>query len=129
MFQSSNEQGAYFSLIDRKNSDLYLTLLSNIVGGPSLIFHRYAEAGKTFVRGSDKLDKKVIGLDANALYLWSFDQEFPVGTFTRRFGESNFSPIYQIQYDLMYYWMDFTAQKENIEIMHKKNLGKEKKGR
>ena len=127
VFQSANEQGAYFSLIDEKNSDLYFTLLSNIVGGPSLIFHRYAEAGKTFIRGGDKKVGSVLGLDANALYLWAFDQEFPVGSFIRRHSENNFTPSYQIQYDLMYFWLDYEAKKQNVKILHKRNFGKEKR--
>ena len=127
VFQSANEQGAYFSLIDKKNSDLYFTMLSNIVGGPSLIFHRYAEAGKTFIRGGSKKVKKVVGFDANALYLWAFDQEFPVGAAIRRHAEQSFKPEYQIQYDLMYFWMDFISKKEGIKILHKKNFGKEKR--
>ena len=39
-----------------------------IVGGPSIIFHRYHEANITIIKGKN-ICKKVIGLDENALYL------------------------------------------------------------
>ena len=43
----------------------------SIVGGPSIIFNRYHEANKTYIRGIDKLCKNIIGYDANALYIIS----------------------------------------------------------
>ena len=64
-----------FSLFGPEDKDLYDMLKGGIVGGPSIIFKRYAEAYKTYIRqGStpheaDKLCKKIIGYDANALYL------------------------------------------------------------
>ncbi|KAE9289379.1 hypothetical protein PF008_g25901 [Phytophthora fragariae] len=43
---------------------------ANIAGGPSIIFNRYAKRNETKVRGG-KVCKKIIGYDANALYLWA----------------------------------------------------------
>ena len=62
----------------RRNSSFYL-LKDSIVGGPSIIFNRYHEANKTRIRDGDKLCKKIIGYDANALYLWAIAQEMPTG--------------------------------------------------
>ena len=60
--------------------DLFRT---NMVGGPAIIFKRYAEANKTFLRGNpDKMCRKVVGYDANALYLWALSQPMPVGLYT-----------------------------------------------
>ena len=42
--------GISFSLIDEPNKDLYYLLKRNIVGGPSIVFHRYHERGKTLIR-------------------------------------------------------------------------------
>ena len=42
-------------------------------------FTRYHEAFKTFIRGGNKLCKKIIGYDANALYLWAISQFMPTG--------------------------------------------------
>ena len=89
LFQTLPEEFA-FSLIDEKNKDLYYLIKHNIVGGPSIIFHRHHEKDKTYIRGGQKLCRKVVGFDANALYLWSLTQDMPTGTFIRRKQETNF---------------------------------------
>jgi hypothetical protein len=55
-------------------------LKRNIVGGPSIIFHRFHEVDKTRIRGG-KLCKNVLGYDANALYLWAISEVMPVGDY------------------------------------------------
>ena len=63
----------YLTLPDEKNKDLYQLYKNNIVGGPSIVFHRYHERDVTTIRPTDyeepKTCKKIIGYDANALYL------------------------------------------------------------
>ncbi|KAJ8314770.1 hypothetical protein KUTeg_006920 [Tegillarca granosa] len=83
LFKIAKEEGANFSLFSHLDEDLYHMFKNNIVGGPSIIFSRHQEAGKTQIRGG-KLCQKIIGFDANALYLWAIDQEMPVGPFIRR---------------------------------------------
>jgi hypothetical protein len=58
-----------FSLFKEEDKELFYLLKRNIVGGPSIIFHRYHEVNKTCIRGG-KVCKNVLGYDANALYLW-----------------------------------------------------------
>jgi hypothetical protein len=58
-----------FSLFQERDKDLYYKFKENIVGGPSIIFHRYHEKDKTHIRGG-KLCKRIWGADANALYLY-----------------------------------------------------------
>ena len=87
----------YFSLFDKASSDLYHLIRDNNTGGPSIIFHRYHEAGKTRIReterGQDaKLCQKIVGYDANALYLWAVMQNMPTGSYTRRLAENEFKP-------------------------------------
>ena len=65
--------------IDADNADIYHKMKANIAGGPSIIFNRFAKAGETFIRNGDKLVQKVIGYDANALYLWCLGNEMPCG--------------------------------------------------
>ena len=38
------------ALIGKETVDLYRSIRNNLVGGPSIIFHRYHEAGKTKLR-------------------------------------------------------------------------------
>ena len=73
----SNVPDTYFSLFSEKDKDCYYTMKDDNVGGPSIIFNRYHEKDKTFIRDAEmtrknlkpKPCKKVVGYDANALYL------------------------------------------------------------
>ena len=87
----------YFSLCDKANSDLYHSIRDNNTGGPSIIFHCYHEAGKTKIREAEKgqaakLCEKIVGYDANALYLWALMQNVPTGSYTRRMAENELKP-------------------------------------
>ena len=49
-----------FSLFGPEDVDLHKTIKKNIVGGPSIIFTRYHEAGKTRIR-KNKLCQNIVG--------------------------------------------------------------------
>ncbi len=55
-----------------ENKDLHEIAQRNIVGGPSIIFTRYHEAGKIYIRNSKNKCRSIIGLDCNSLYLSTF---------------------------------------------------------
>ena len=44
----------YFNLFDQANSDLYHLIKDNNTGNPSIIFHRYHQAGETKIREAEK---------------------------------------------------------------------------
>jgi hypothetical protein len=69
-----------FSLFKEEDKELFYLLKRNIVGGPSIIFHRYHEVNKTCIRGG-KVCKNVLGYDANALYLWAISEVMPTGDY------------------------------------------------
>jgi hypothetical protein len=69
-----------FSLFKEEDKELFYLLKKNIVGGPSIIFHRFHEVDKTRIRGG-KLCKNVVGYDANALYLWAISEVMPTGDY------------------------------------------------
>ena len=71
---------ANFSLFEEEHKHLYYLLKNNIRGGPSIIFNRYQEVDKTYIRNG-KLCKNIIGFDANALYLWAIMQKMPTGQY------------------------------------------------
>ena len=84
----------YFSLFDQANSDLYHLIKDNNKGNPSIIFHRYYQAGETKIREAEngqaaKLCQKIVGYDANALALV---KDMPPGSYTRRLAENEFKP-------------------------------------
>ena len=114
----------YFSLFDKANSDLYHLIRDNNTGGPSIIFHRYHEAGKTKIRETErghaaKLCQKIVGHDANALYLWAVMQNMPTGSYTRRLAENEFKPKGSIKMAIE--WLEWVAHKERIHIRHQLN--------
>ena len=79
-FNSVTDPEAEFHLFNKKNKDIYQLFKQNMVGGPSIIFNRYHEAGKTFIRNNpNKLCQKIIGYDANSLYLWAIGQKLGAG--------------------------------------------------
>ena len=77
------------------SKEAYEMLKGAVVGGPSLVFTRYHEAGKTRIRshqytvpknekearaaGAAKLCQNILGYDANALYLSTMLREMPCG--------------------------------------------------
>ena len=76
--------------IKTQNADLhapseeaYKMLKAAVVGGPSLVFTRYHEVGKTKIRSHKYEDakpcQKIQGYDANALYLSTMLREMPCG--------------------------------------------------
>ena len=48
-FNSVTDSAAEFRLFNSKNKKIYQLFKENIVGGPSVIFNQYHEAGKTFI--------------------------------------------------------------------------------
>ena len=64
-------------------NEAYEMLTTGMIGGPSIVFCRYAEAGVSKIRshiyrGADaKTCRSVQGLDANSLYLFCSGQEMP----------------------------------------------------
>ena len=63
----------YLTVPDEKNKYLYDLYKKNTVVGPSIIFHRYHEKEKAFIRHAEYRDPKprqlIYGVDANALPL------------------------------------------------------------
>ena len=121
------ESGIFFSLFDEKNKDLYYLFKKNMVGGPSIIFHRYHEAGKTKIREKEMEDQgkqaktcqKIVGYDANALYLWAIMQDMPTGSFTRRREETGFKR--ESSSRMATEWLEWKAHEGGIFIRHQMN--------
>ena len=130
LFKTS--KSASFTLFDRHNSDLHDLICQNMVGGPSIIFHRYHEAGITKLRENIYHEKAsmceaVVGYDANALYLWCLMQDMPTGSYIRRKADDQFKPHQpDIVGNMASKWLDWEAYSNNKKIRHKYN-GKEKR--
>lgn len=116
----------YFTLATEKYKDVYHLLKNNIVGGPSIVFHRYHEKDVTSIRPNEydnpKPCKKIVGFDANALYLWSIMQDMPTGHFSVRKAENEFKRITQQRYIAMAIdWLEWEAKTSGHHIRHQGN--------
>ena len=65
-------------------NEAYEMLTTGMIGGPSIVFCRYAEAGVSQIRSNiysekAKTCRSVEGLDANSLYLFCSGQDMPCG--------------------------------------------------
>jgi len=80
MLRGAVERGAELYTPCREE---YEMLKEAVVGGPSLVFTRYHEAGKTWIRSHQvkepRLCKNMLGYDANTLYLSTMLREMPCG--------------------------------------------------
>ena len=117
----------FFTVFNQTNSDLHKLVKDNIVGGPAIIFHRYHEKGITKIRGGSELCRKIVGYDANALYLWALMQDMPTGWYVRRREENGFRPQQAQPYGQMaVQWLTWEAAKNGCTIRHQVN-GREKR--
>ena len=131
------DSATYFTLYGERDKDLYHTVKSNVVGGPSIIFHRYHEAGETLLRtNQENIPSKpcegVVGYDANALYLWAMQQMMPTGWFVRRKAETNFkadTQKFKRNSRVAHQWLSYIEHAENTEIRTSFNQGEKKLGR
>ena len=117
----------YFTVFNRTNRDLHKLVKDNIVGGPAIIFHRYHEKDVTKIRGGSELCRKIVGYDANALYLWAIMQDMPTGWYTRRREENKFRPQQAQPYGQMAaQWLTSVSFTTGHTIRHQSN-GREKR--
>jgi len=126
LFDTARENGAHFAVFGTKDEDLYCKLRLNLCGGPSIVFTRHGKAGSSCIRNNpEKLCKRIIGLDCNALYLNSLQKPMPVGAYIRRREENDYAPEINTKHTMMYAWMDGYALKHKIQIQHKLSAGRE----
>ena len=93
LFNGLNDK-TYFNHFNKRNKALYHLFRNNNAGGPSLIFMRYQEVGKTKLREVEMTAKgqvpeeckRILGYDANALYLYAISQDMPTGPTTQDAG-------------------------------------------
>ena len=108
-----------------------------MVDGPSIIFHRYHEKGKTKVRQAEmeavgrdpKPCQGVVGYDANALYLWSIMQEMPTGHYDRRRAETGFRKEYKHTSEEAQEWMECLNLSRGLQLQHEANGSEKRVGR
>ena len=82
---SSGSGGVNAPILHAPSREAYDMLKASVIGGPSIVFTRYHEAGVTKIRSHQyddddaRLCKRILGYDANALYLSTMKKEMPCG--------------------------------------------------
>ena len=126
-FNSITDPEAEFHLFNEKNKDIYQLFKQNIVGEPSIIFNRYHEAHKTFIRNNpNEPCQKIIGYDANALYLWTIGHKLGVGFSLVRREENNFRREFPQFAAGCRDWIDWLIHEHNIKIQSAFHGGEKK---
>ena len=105
---------------------------SNITCGLSIVFNRLAIKDETKIRpheiSNPETCKKVIGLDANSLYLHAISQDLPCSYFIRYREKDHYRPDPCCKYGLSsYQWLKWISHTQNKEIQHKYSGQGEKK--
>jgi hypothetical protein len=123
-------------LIDRRNDDLYELYKKNTVGSPSLVFHRYHQKNVTKIREVElgeeaRYCRRVLGVDANALYLYCVMGDMPVGLARRRFEEDDFAlnEKRNFQGKLAQGWLAWREFRSGQTIETASNVGERRLGR
>ena len=119
-------------LLDKRNSDMYALVKNNLVGGPTIVFHRYHEKGVTSIRrrqfGDDARPcQSVKGVDANALYLWCMMQDMPTGLPRRTRADGSTDTLFGCSKAALG-WLSYKAWKDGVAIRHALNGGEVRLG-
>ena len=138
LFKTIESENVYFSLFSENQADLHSLLRNQLVGGPSIIFHRYHEKGVTKIREKEHDEEKgeaknvetLEGFDANALYLWAIMQNMPTGTPVVRKKTDNFTPRQWGKYGLLAReWLEWVGHESGKKLKHKFNGGEQRLGK
>ena len=120
---SKLKDDTYFVGFGKEHKSYAKELRDSILGGPSIIFHRWHERLKTLIKGiKDNLCRCVLGFDANALYLYCLGKKMPTGWYTIQ-SESNGYKKQQNYSRQSIHWLEYMMKTNNVNIRHAENGG------
>jgi hypothetical protein len=123
-------------LIDERDSYLYQLIKDNLVGGPSIVFHRYHESKRTLLRELEygkeaRQCERIYGVDANSLYVYCLMQDMPTGA-PRRVVRNSATQRYESAVargsKTAHGWLEWEGRRRGICIRHEHNGGEVKVG-
>ena len=127
---ATKPSSVFFSKFNERHKDLYSMFKDSIVGGPSIVFHRYHSAGETVIKRERygnvaKTCSSILGVDACSLYLYALIQEMPTMWPTRRDLESDFRPVPVQHYSkVAWEWLTWVSRCRGITGMeHEHRVG------
>ena len=117
-------------LWNNKTKQWHYKLRENICGGPSIIFCRYHEKGKTKIRRVGKTCQKIFGMDANALYLSCLMENMPTFPMAEWVKNDDGTFSRQLAMNLKeYQWVEWMAHTMGDLVRHAYNGGQQKVGK
>ena len=112
--------GVYFTRFGEEHKHIYNDLRQfGMTGGASVVFCRYHEVDKTYIKGKN-LCKSIVGYDCNSMYLHCTGMKMPTSYYTLREKDSN----YEIQTPYSkesLQWLEYVAKEMNVKIRHAEN--------
>ena len=119
----SPESGEYFVGFAEEHKRLAKLMRENITGGPSIIFHRNQERDVTLIKGKYPC-RKVIGYDANSLYLYCLGLSMPTGYYTLQEEKNNYKKETRYSRESIQ-WLEYVMRtQEGVHnIRHAENGG------
>ena len=127
LFQSATKTP--FVTFHQFDSHLHSLIKKNLVGGPSIIFHRFHEKGTTLIREHKYGEKAkrcehILGVDANSLYLRCMSEAHCTGYYVVRRPETEFRPtIRQRHSKSALEWLRYVERARGIKLCHAFNGG------
>ena len=105
------------------SKDIHDLLTSGLIGGPAIIFLRYAFANETFIKpyryAKPVLTQRILGYDCNSLYLRCLGEKMPTGPFLYRTVDSTGKYLQKtdrIKYTKEIQWLLLLEKELNINI-------------
>lgn len=114
-----SKNSEYFTKFAEEHKHIYKELKNGITGGPSIIMHRKQIADETLIKNKD-VCKRVIGYDANSLYLDCIAKEMPTGRYILREKDKNYKKEEKHSRGSIA-WLEEIMKRENIFIRHARN--------
>ena len=129
LFEEVSEQSLPYVLFSEADKNVHTFLRDNMVGGPSITFHRHHKTGCTRIRElrygvESKVCRHILGVDANSLYLKCMGEDHCTGYYiVRRRGNNYRAEESQQISPAATEWLCFRAITNNVNILHQYNHG------
>jgi G:T-mismatch repair DNA endonuclease (very short patch repair protein) len=129
LFKNVDTHATPYVLFSKKESDIHALVRKNLVGGPSIIFHRHHMSGVTRIRErlygpKSAVCRHILGVDANSLYLKCMGEEHCTGFFIVRRHDNNFQPekAQGVSYSAIE-WLQYRSHIDQLTILQQYNYG------
>ena len=130
LFEKLGQDTLPYVLFSEADKDVHELVRSNLVGGPSIIFHRHHKSGCTRIREREyavasKVCRHILGVDANSLYLKCMGEDHCTGYYVVRRRVNQYIPEQSQKVSrAAAEWLRFRTITDGVRILHQYNQGK-----